>query len=176
MNPSQYPTLARWLLVLRSFVPTGTLFLAVALSQLPWGVPYLSAVTPFFALIVVYYWSIHRAEQLPAAAIFAAGVLQDLITGGPPGSVALILLLVHALTVSQRRILLGQLYIVEWAGLLLVAVGAGVIGWLLTCIYNTMFIVPWHFLVQALLSVALYPIVTWALAPAARATRAPEAA
>ncbi|MSP20440.1 MAG: rod shape-determining protein MreD [Alphaproteobacteria bacterium] len=174
MNSS--PLLARWLLVLRSLVPAATLLLAVALVGLPYGIPYLSTVTPFFALIVVYYWSIHRPEQLPAAAIFAAGVLQDLITGGPPGSVALLLLLAHALVVSQRRILLGQSYLVEWAGLLLVAVGAGVVGWLVACVYNTALFVPWHFLVQALLSVALYPITTWALAPAARAARAAEPA
>ncbi len=170
------PTLARANAILRILVPFGTLLLAVALSGIPYGIPFLGPVTPFFALIAIFYWSIHRPEQVPAVVIFGIGVLQDLITGGPPGSIALLLLLVHALAVSQQRILLGQSYLVEWAGFALVAVGAAVVGWLLACVYNTALILPWHFLVQALLTVALYPAATTVLTPAARWSRAAEPA
>ena len=170
------PTLARANAILRILVPFGTLLLAVALSGIPYGIPFLGPVTPFFALIAIFYWSIHRPEQVPAVVIFGIHVLQDLITGGPPGSIALLLLLVHALAVSQQRILLGQSYLVEWAGFALVAVGAAVVGWLLACVYNTALILPWHFLVQALLTVALYPAATTILTPAARWSRAPEPA
>jgi rod shape-determining protein MreD len=172
----QNPTFARWLVFFRALVPFGTLMLAVALSSMPYGIPYFGPVTPFFALIAIFYWSVHRPEQVPAVAIFAIGLLQDLITGGPPGSVALLLLLVHALAVSQQRILLGQSYLVEWAGFALVALGTAVVAWLLACVYNFALIVPWHFLVQALLTVALYPAATTILTPAARWSRAPEPA
>lgn len=167
------PTFARAVAILRTMVPFGTLLLAVALAGVPYGIPFFGPVTPFFALIAIFYWSIHRPEQIPAVAIFGIGVLQDLITGGPPGSIALLLLLVHALAVSQQRILLGQSYLVEWAGFALVALGAAVVGWLLACVYNTALILPWHFLVQALLTVALYPAATTILTPAARWSRAP---
>ncbi len=170
------PTFARAVAILRTMVPFGTLLLAVALAGVPYGIPFFGPVTPFFALIAIFYWSIHRPEQIPAVAIFGIGVLQDLITGGPPGSIALLLLLVHALAVSQQRILLGQSYLVEWAGFALVALGAAVVGWLLACVYNTALILPWHFLVQALLTVALYPAATTILTPAARWSRAPEPA
>jgi rod shape-determining protein MreD len=172
----QNPTFARWLVLLRALVPFGTLVAAVALTGVPYGIPFLGPVTPFFALIAIYYWSIHRPEAVPAIAIFAVGVLQDLITGGPPGSVSLLLLLVHALTVSQQRILLGQSYLVEWAGFALVAVGTALVSWLLACVYNTVLIVPWHFLVQALLTVALYPAAATVLTPAAKWSRAAEPA
>ena len=167
---------SRWLVYLRALVPFGTGLLAVALSSVPYNVPYLPPVTPFVALMVVFYWSIHRPEHLPTPAIFAIGLMQDIVTGGPPGALALLLLLVHALTMSQRRILLGQVYLVEWAGFALVAVGCSLAGWLLTCLYSTQLIVPWHFLVQAFLTSALYPAATLALAPAWRLSRAPEAA
>lgn len=170
------PTFARAVAILRTMVPFGTLLLAVALAGVPYGIPFFGPVTPFFALIAIFYWSIHRPEQIPAVAIFGIGVLQDLITGGPPGSIALLLLLVHALAVSQQRILLGQSYLVEWAGFALVALGAAVVGWLLACVYNTALILPWQFLVQALLTVALYPAATTILTPAARWSRAPEPA
>ena len=170
------PATARWLVYLRALVPFGTGVFAVALSSVPYSVADLPPVTPFIALMVVFYWSIHRPEHLPTPAIFAIGLLQDVITGGPPGALALLLLLVHALTMSQRRILLGQVYLVEWAGFALVAVGCSLAGWLLTCVYNAQLIVPWHFLVQALLTSALYPAATLALAPAWRLSRAPEAA
>ena len=167
---------ACWLLYLRTVVPFATGVLAVALSSVPYSVPYMPPVTPFLALTVTFYWSIHRPEHLPAPAIFAVGLLQDLITGGPPGSIALLLLLVHALTMSQRRILLGQVYVVEWAGFALVCVGAALVAWVLACVYNTALIVPTHFIVQALLTGALYPAVTGALAPAWRFSRAEDAA
>ncbi|MBM3507535.1 MAG: rod shape-determining protein MreD [Alphaproteobacteria bacterium] len=168
------PALARWLVALRALVPFGALVAAVALTGMPYGIPFFGPITPFFALIGVFYWSVHRPESIPAIVIFAIGVLQDLITGGPPGSVALLLLLVHAIAVSQQRILLGQSYLVEWAGFALIAVGAALVSWLLACIYNTALIVPWHFLVQALLTVALYPAAAAMLTPAAKWSRAPE--
>ena len=48
---------------------------AVALSGVPYGIPFFGPVTPFFALIGIFYWSVHRPESIPAIVIFAVGVL-----------------------------------------------------------------------------------------------------
>ncbi|MBT4710871.1 MAG: rod shape-determining protein MreD, partial [Alphaproteobacteria bacterium] len=111
---------ARLLRILRLLLPGLVTFVAVLLTVLPLGIPFAAVVTPFLSLMAVYYWSIYRPDLLPPAAVFVLGVLQDILTGGPVGLLALVLLLVQALAVSQRRILLGQAFSVEWAGLLLI--------------------------------------------------------
>ena len=116
---------ARLLRVLRTLLPGLVTLLAVLITVLPLGVSFAAVVTPFLSLMAVYYWSIYRPDLLPPAAVFANWRAPGHSHGGPVGLLALVLLLVQALAVSQRRILLGQAFSVEWAGLLLVAVGGG---------------------------------------------------
>ena len=165
------PALARVLLVLRGYVPAAAALAAVLLAVLPFGVPRLAVVTPFFALIVVYYWSVYRPDLLPVWAVFLLGLCQDVLTGAPTGLVALVLVLVHALAVSQRRVLLGQTFAVEWAGFLLVAGGATTLAWLLASLWHTALLGPMPFAIQASFTVALYPLGAWLLAFSARLAR-----
>lgn len=161
---------ARAALLLRSLLPAAVTLVAVLLAAVPFGVPFFAVVTPFLSLMAVYYWSIYRPDLLPPAAVFAIGILQDVLTGSPVGLLALVLLLVRALAVSQRRILRGQAFVVEWAGFLLVAAGAGAAAWLLVSAYRFAVVPPSPFAVQALLTAAMYPLGSWVLARAARLT------
>lgn len=172
MNPS----FARTFLFLRGLVPAATLVVTVVLAVLPLGIPGLHAVTPFLALAAVYFWSIYRPELLPVWAAFLVGLLQDLLTGSPLGLTALVLVLVRALAVSQRRTLLGQSFGVEWAGFLMIAAGAGAAGWLLACIYDSAVLPAAPFAVQWLLTTALYPMGSWLLGQTARVSRPMRAA
>jgi rod shape-determining protein MreD len=152
---------ARLLRILRLLLPGLVTFVAVLLTVLPLGIPFAAVVTPFLSLMAVYYWSIYRPDLLPPAAVFVLGVLQDILTGGPVGLLALVLLLVQALAVSQRRILLGQAFSVEWAGLLLIAAGAGAVSWALACTYYLALVPPMPFVIQAGITAALYPLGSW---------------
>ena len=161
---------ARLLRILRTLLPGLVTLLAVLVAVLPLGISFAAVVTPFLSLMAVYYWSIYRPDLLPPAAVFAIGVLQDILTGGPVGLLALVLLLVQALAVSQRRILLGQGFTVEWAGLLLVTAGAGLVSWLLASVYYLALVPPLPFVVQALITAALYPLGSWLFTRVARLT------
>jgi rod shape-determining protein MreD len=163
-------TSARIVQFLRSILPGLMALIGVLLVVLPVGVPFFAVVTPFLSLMAVYYWSIYRPELLPPMAVFAIGILQDFLTGGPVGLLALVLLLVQALTISQRTVLLGQVFLVEWAGFLLVALGAGLASWLLALVYNLAVVPPEPFLAQGLITAALYPVGSWLFSRAARLT------
>ena len=165
------PALMRALLVVRAFVPALAALVAVVLAVMPVGIPRFAEVTPFLALIVVFYWSVYRPDLLPVWAVFLLGLCQDLLTGAPTGLAALVLVLVHGLAVSQRRVLLGQTFAVEWAGFLLAASGAAVLAWLLSSLWHTALVAPMPFAIQALVTVALYPLGAWLLAQAARYAR-----
>ena len=152
----------------RSLTPLLLTLAVVLASVLPLRIPHFAVVMPLLSMMAVFYWSIYRPELLPAAAVFALGVVQDALGGGPLGLSALVLLLVHGVGVSQRRFFLGKSFAVEWWGFILVASGAALVGWLLASLYYTAWIDPGAVLAQALLTMALYPCFSWLFARSAR--------
>lgn len=159
-----------WFNNLRSSIPFITVLFLVILSSVPFGLPYYSIVTPFFALIAVYFWAIYRNQLLPVWSVFLLGVLQDLLTGSPIGITSLILVLVWFLAVSQRRFILGQSFAVEWVGFVLIAMGAEIIFWILGSIYRSSMLWSEPFIIQMMLTATLYPIFSWLFAQSARLT------
>ena len=157
---------------LRATIPGLTLLLCIFLATIPLGIPYFSDVTPFLSLMAVYYWSIYRPDLMPAIVVFAGGLLQDVLTGGPVGLLALVLVLVHGVGVSQRRVFLGKSFQVEWWGFSLITAGAVLFAWAVASLYFTTLMEARGFVVQALLTVAVYPLMTRLFSQAARVLRA----
>jgi len=58
----------------------------------------------------------YAARLLPAVAAFALGLFQDLLTGAPLRSNALILVLTQWILRSQRRYLANRPFLLLWAG------------------------------------------------------------
>jgi rod shape-determining protein MreD len=152
---------SRALRLLLGLTPTVLSLLLVVISAVPLGLPYLSNISPLLAMMSVYYWSIYRADLMPAPAAFLIGLVQDLVGGGPLGLMALVLLLVHGLCVSQRRVFLSKPFLVGWWGFMFVAAGAAVVAWTLACLYFVSWFDPRPVAAQLVLTVALYPPLTW---------------
>jgi len=146
---------------LSALAPGVVTLMLVFATQLPYGIPHFAPVTPLFALMAVFYWSIYRPEKLPLPAVFAIGLVQDMLGGGPIGVVALMLLAAYGLGVSQRRFFLGKSFVVEWWGFAVVGLGAAIAGWIVASLYYTAFLDPRPFAVQGLLTAAFYPCTTW---------------
>ena len=158
MTPDPIGRVKRALSALAPALVTLALVLA---TQLPYGIPHFAQVTPFFALMAVFYWSIYRPEKLPPPAVFAIGVVQDMLGGGPIGMIALMLLGVYGVGVSQRRFFLGKSFLVEWCGFVVIGAGAVAAAWFVASLYYATLLDPRPLIVQALLTVALYPCMTW---------------
>lgn len=148
-------------LSLRGLVPFvfGLLLLLVMLA--PWRLPDLGQVTPQLVLMAVFYWTIYRPDRLPYTATFVLGVLQDVFTSNPIGLSALVLLGVQAIVLAQRRFFLGKSFTVVWSGFALVATAAGVAAWLGACAFFGALVAPGPVAIQLLLTVFLYPPMTW---------------
>jgi len=131
-------------------------------SVLPLGLPYFGDVRPLLILIAVFYWSIFWPELMPAILVFAIGLGFDLLAGGPPGIMALVLLLVRGVCISQHRPIVGQTFLVGWLGFSLIAVGAYVMLWLLHSVYYFMLFDPQPLVGQFIITVLFYPLVAWA--------------
>lgn len=146
---------------LRAITPVLLAFLLLVLSRLPFGIEGLESAMPLVTLIAAYFWTIYRPNLMPSIALFILGLLQDLVTGGPLGLMALVLLLVHWLVDAQRRVFLGKSFVVGWWGFGLVALGAEGAIWLLACIYYDQLLGIKPFAFQFMLTVAIYPCFAW---------------
>ena len=62
---------------------------------------------PLLALMPIYFWCLVRPDLMPAGAVFAIGLAEDLLSGGPPGVWAMAFLVCYALVDRQRDIFAG---------------------------------------------------------------------
>lgn len=117
----------------------GVVLLVIALlfllSAFPLPFGNLGDVRPAFLLMAVYYWSITRPENLSVAGVFFLGVLLDLLSGLPLGLNGLVFLSVQWIMRRQRKFMMGQPFRLIWAGLALVALGAGLCQWFLFALF-----------------------------------------
>ena len=153
----------------RRLFPFAVSVLLVVLSVVPVPIPGYALVAPAFSLMAVYYWAIHAPHLMPPAAVFALGLLQDILSGAPMGVDALVLLLVYAVMRNQRRTFLGQPFSVMWFGFVVVAPVATFAQWLAASAAIAKLIPAHAMTVALLLTLALYPWVTWLFTAGQRA-------
>ncbi len=149
--------------LINRLMPTLTTVLCVITSVIPAPLPTFIAATPFFALMAVYFWTLYRPELLPFPAVFAAGLLLDILQDAPLGISSLILLLAYALVLSQREQLLMRRFTVVWVGFLVVATAAAALQWGVVSLFYGMVLDIRAFLFQGVLTVAAYPVVSYLL-------------
>lgn len=169
MNPADSGLLHRLDAAARAAVPTLTALALIVAGVVPLRLPEFAAVVPWFALMAVYYWTMYRAELMPAPAVFAIGVFQDLLSGGPFGVNAFVLLLTHGAVMTQRRVLMRRPFSLGWLGFVAIALMGFALTWLAMALLNLTLIDPRAAMVQYVLTVLLYPPIAWVFAAAHRA-------
>ncbi len=142
-------------------VPFVLTALLVMIAAAPVHLPGLGATAPNFALIAVFYWTLYRPRTMPAAAALCLGLWQDVLSGGPPGASAVILLVVHGTAVLQRRVFLTLSFSVGWLAFGLIAAAAAVMHWPIAAAYYAALIDPLPLACQTALTVAAYPLLAW---------------
>jgi rod shape-determining protein MreD len=152
---------------LRYAVAGATPFLlALVLAMMiavPLQLPFIGVIAPYLTLAAVYYWAVFRPDLFGYGAAFCLGLFADIVSGGPLGLGALVLVIVLAVAVSQRRFFLGKPFHILWWGFALIAPAAMLLTWLLASIYFGTFLAIGPVLLQAVVTVALFPAVAWLL-------------
>ncbi len=156
----------RFEMALRGLTPALMTLRGALRAVVPLRIPEFAPITPSLTVIAVYYWGIYRPDLTPMAAIFAVGIVQDTLAGTPLGLTSLVLIVVRAVVVSQRRFFHGKTFLVEWWGFMLVAPGATLLSWVLASLYYGVLVAPRPLGFQLLLTIALYPCLTWLFARA----------
>jgi rod shape-determining protein MreD len=152
----------------RRCLPAVFCLLFVLLSVLPIPIPGYSSIVPMLTLACTFFWAVHHPRLLPPVVVFVIGLVQDILSGAPVGAGAVVLLLTYGVTVSQRRFFHHRSFLQVWSGFMLVALGAAALSWLLAVIVGGAFAPPQAALFQYLLTLAVYPLVTWVLHGAQR--------
>lgn len=148
----------------RHLIPVGVTLAMLMLTAVPTRLPGFAGIAPMLPLMGVYYWAIYRPDLLPAWAAFLVGLLYDVIAGTPLGVNALVLLLVQGTAASQRKFFLGKSFVVTWWAFGLLAAGAAGLTWMLVSVLRGVAINPAPLMVEYLLMMGLFPILTWMLA------------
>ncbi len=148
-----------------SFPAACTALLLVVLAA-PLGLPGQAELQPAAALACVFFWSVFRPASMPAAVVFALGLLSDLLGLGQLGVGVLTLLFTHGLAWRFRRALAGRGFLLVWLAFIGVAAGAAGLGWLLTSVLLLRPVSASAALFQFGLTAGAYPLLstvfTWA--------------
>ena len=150
--------------IARNLIPFGLGMFLVIVGTLPLYIPGYGPVAADFALMAVFYWAIYRPDLLPPLAAFVIGLLQDFLVGAPPGMNALVLLAIHWFILGQRRFFQGKSFAVVWWAFALMATAASALLWLIAMAYHGRLLDATPAAFQGVLTMALYPFLTWVFA------------
>lgn len=154
--------------------PAASTGLACLLLSLPIGLPGQAEVQPGVTLACVWFWSLFRPASLPAPAVFALGVLLDLLSEAPLGVYPLLLLLTHGLALRARRVLTRQGFGAVWLAFVGIAALFAAGDYAFTAVLSWRALPPWPGLFEAALAAGLYPALASLLIRAHRGIAAPE--
>jgi rod shape-determining protein MreD len=160
-RPEPSPGLVRRLeAAVRAALPALGTAMVMVLAAGPTGVPAMVAAV---TLPQVFFWSLFRPGAMPPPAVFAIGLLLDLLTLAPLGTGVVTLLVAHGLAVAWRRFLARQSFLFVWFAFCGFAAGVAALGYLLTA--TLAFDLPpaapaMH---QAALTAGLYPVFAFVL-------------
>lgn len=156
--------------------PGGLTLGLMLLTQVPLRILHQAVLLPAVAVICVWFWSVHRPAAVPPPLVFLFGLLLDLIGYLPLGVGVLTLLITHGVAYSIGEALTRQRFAVAWTVFAVVAAGGAALIWLLTALLTVRLLSPIPALFQAVVSVALYPVLSISLARAHRSLADPDLA
>jgi rod shape-determining protein MreD len=93
--------------IVASVIPVTLAILGVMLANLP--VSFLGGIVPapLMGLMPVYFWCLVRPDLMPPFWAFVIGLLEDVLSGGPPGVWAVAFVVTYAALDRQRDSLAG---------------------------------------------------------------------
>lgn len=165
MTPTFVQEAGRSVLAILPLLATAVL---VLFGAVPIRLPDFEAVAPVLSLAAVYFFAIYRPSLLPAPAVFGIGLFQDALLGLPFGLSALVLLGVYGVIVGQRAAFRGQPFLIAWAGFAVVIPIAMAATWAIVSLLAGTLVPPMAVVFQALMTIAVYPLVNVLLAALAR--------
>ncbi len=153
----------RPLKLLAVFLPVLSGVVLVVMANLPFSLTGGLLPAPVLALGAVYFWGLMRRDLMSPSIVLGLGLLEDMLSGGPPGLWAAGFLAAYALIDRQRETLAG---LSELGGILGFA-GATLLAGL--SVYGLATVVYWRLpppaplLLETVVTVLFYPLIAFPL-------------
>ena len=171
------PTLGRKLdSASRMAFPGACTALLMLLAGAPLGLPAQAQLLPALTLACVFFWSVFRPGSMPPPLVFVLGLLADLLGLAQPGTGVLTLLLAQAVALHWRYVIIRQQFALVWLLFVVVAAGASLLGYALTCLLTFRALPAGAALFQFILTAGLYPLLAFLFTAAHRSIADPERA
>lgn len=138
--------------ILASILPVVLGFFCAIVANLPLTVLGGWMPPPLLALMPIYFWTLVRPDLMSPVWVFVIGVVQDVLTGGPPGIWAASFVATYAVLDRQRDTFAG---LSGWGAMLGFATAA-----LITCACAYVIATVWFWEWQALAPFAMQFAVT----------------
>ena len=119
----------RLAVAVRGAIPLMIGIVLAALTFVPFGVPDLNVMLPSLTMPLVYYWTLNRPETMPPFIAFLLGLWQDVLTGGPLGLNALLLVFMRGAVETQRPVFRTQSATVVWLAFGIISLVLALLGW-----------------------------------------------
>jgi rod shape-determining protein MreD len=116
---------------------------------------------PLLALMPVYFWCLVRPDLMPPIAVFAIGLAEDLLSGGPPGVWALSFLVCYAIVDRQRDTFAGLASygaVLGFASVMLVASG---VAYITVSVLNSRLVPTGMLMLEVGISMLFYVPALW---------------
>ena len=133
--------------------------LAIYVEAAPLGIGPSAPPSPDLLLCVVVYWIVRRPDSTPLLAVFALGLVRDLVTDLPTGAGALALVLAAEVVRRSRHRLARGSFMLEWLTLSAAAFGTAAFLWLLIALTLTQPPYVIDLFHQSLYTVMAYPLI-----------------
>ncbi|TAE79978.1 MAG: hypothetical protein EAZ74_05335 [Alphaproteobacteria bacterium] len=140
-------------------VPSFLLAVSSVLSMVRIPVPILDVATPFFPVMILYFFTLWQPRSLPYGSVFVAAIIYDAFQMSLFGSYALILMIMRAL-LGTVRARLGYRDSTLYHSLIFIGVGCTffILEWLWLALQPSTNVIVSTLLVRNLISIALYPL------------------
>jgi rod shape-determining protein MreD len=147
-------------------LPALTLLVAALIAVLPFGTSEgVRACLSFAPVIITHYWCVRRPHLMPVVVVFAVGLAIDILTHGPVGFWALMMLGAAALAQLEAAVT-GQSTSAGRAAVFAITMfSVAGLSWAVASAYNGQLIEGRPMLLAALIAILIYPVVAVLLIP-----------
>jgi rod shape-determining protein MreD len=121
--------------VLGAIVPFFCAFLLAIVANVPMSVTGGIVPPPLLALMPIYYWCLVRPDLMPPFAVLILGMLQDLLSGSPPGVWTVAFVATYALVDRERESFAGLSGVGAILGFAAAMLTAGATAYIIIAIY-----------------------------------------
>jgi cell shape-determining protein MreD len=145
----------------RAALPGLVLLFFVLLTLAPLRAPYLSDALPLLPALVVFQYSLASPQRLPGPLLLVAGILLDLLLGGPGAPVgvsALGFVLIREIVIANRQYLAVVPFLFTWLGFALLSGLFVLLVWAFTALFTWTPLPLAPAMKQYLVVLVLYPL------------------